>query len=190
MANHLDRIIMIIENILPKTYQHKISELLLDDYFPWYWCENVNQYSKNVFQFTHNFVKDYEVTSQHLSLIEPILYFFEKETGMQIVSLFRVKANLLPKQKISASDVKSLIHQDVDMAGDGFLSLIYYLDDYKEPTVFYDKNFKVKNEIKPKKNSLIWFASSEIHSACPPSTDKRRVVINFVVHVNNKKEKM
>jgi hypothetical protein len=119
-----------------------------------------------------------EKNSDKLDLILPIIWFFQKETNIKIKSIFRVKANLTTRYNMSEKDVYDSIH--IDHESDNYLSLIYYVNDSDGNTIIYNEN---KDEITPKANNLYYFKSNTKHSALYPKENKKRIVINFILEI-------
>lgn len=172
---------MIIQNLLPDFLKQDIYDDLMGQYFPWYFSKTANYESKedeSLFQFFHIFYKDKEPNSSKFNAILPIIWFFQKETGIKIKSIFRIKANLTTKYNMTEKDVYDSIH--IDHESNNYLSLIYYVNDSDGNTIIYNEN---KDEITPKANNLYYFKSNTKHSALYPKINKRRVVINFVLEI-------
>ena len=66
---------------------------------------------------------------------------------------------------------------------DPHIVMLYYVNDSSGPTTFYNKKFKVKKEVMPKKGRIIMFDGSTYHSSTPPITNDYRCVINFDLKV-------
>jgi hypothetical protein len=172
---------MLIQNLLPDFLRQNIYDDLNSTFFPWYWQETANYKDKkneDLFQFTHTMYVNNEKNSDKLDLILPIIWFFQKETNIKIKSIFRVKANLTTRYNMSEKDVYDSIH--IDHESDNYLSLIYYVNDSDGNTIIYNEN---KDEITPKANNLYYFKSNTKHSALYPKENKKRIVINFILEI-------
>jgi hypothetical protein len=173
----------IVHDLLPSDYKAHIQEVLFNDWFPWYWNDitkrEVNGVKQNIFQLTHVFVEENQVTSDYFNLIDPMLDYIKQATGTKIKDVFRIKANLLPRQVCSEEDIANAIH--VDTRPTGYVSFIYYLHDIDGDIKTYDKDCKVIDSYSPKENSLVHFNSNTLHGTRPPTQSKRRVCINFVL---------
>jgi hypothetical protein len=173
----------IVQDLLPKEYKEQLQEVLLGHLFPWYWNEitrmEVNSIKQNIFQLTHVFVEENKANSDCFKLIEPMFDYIKQASGIEIKNVFRVKANLLPRQTCSDEDIANTIHEDVKSTG--YVSFIYYLHDVDGDIKTYDKDFSAINSYSPKENSLVYFNSNILHGTRPPIQSKRRVCINFVL---------
>lgn len=173
----------IVNNLLPNEYKNEIQRILLGMHFPWFWCEQTVEkedgLQQNIFQLAHLFYVDNQINSAHFGLIEPMLQYIQKETNVKAKNIFRIKANLLPRQIYNGEDVINAIHMDVD--NDNYTSCIYYLHDVDGDINMYDKNYNVVDSYSPKENSLVYFNSRILHGTKPPIQTKRRVCINFVI---------
>lgn len=189
---------MIIENILPNSYRDHLKELICNSNFSWYWNEFTQEYIDNkqkdiFFQFTHTFydVNKNGINSEYFKDILPIIYFFEKETGFKIKSIFKIKANLLTKLNATNEEIKSATHRDIGSLDinnvfenekyKNYVSFVYYVTDSDGDTVIYDDNLNETEKSNPISGNLIWFKSTALHHATPPKINKRRIIINFVL---------
>jgi Rps23 Pro-64 3,4-dihydroxylase Tpa1-like proline 4-hydroxylase len=155
------------------------------DHFPWFYNEFATNYqnnsSENTFQFVHIFYVSGKINSDKYQLIQTIMWFFEKETGIKIKSIDRVKANLTTRYNMTIKDKLDAVHKDLN--DNNFLSLIYYVNDSDGDTLIYDEEGKVTHKILPQANSLIYFKSNTEHAGIFPLINKKRIVINFVVEL-------
>jgi hypothetical protein len=169
----------IFDNVVSEQNSNQLEELLLCDNFPWFFVKKSSGKSKSVdgfsdtVQFEHHFVRDSQITSQ---AIHQVMYLMDwnnvvKETKVS-PSIYRMKSNLLLKTQSSPNTP----HID---SNDPHTVLLYYVNDSSGPTIFYDKNFNVVNEISPKRGRIVVFDGSIYHSSSPPQTNTHRCVINF-----------
>lgn len=180
-----------IQNVLPNRLAQDIREILLSPYFPWYFNDEIsgpNQNSQTSFQFIHGIYKqDNGWTSDPDGLFHSMLYLAEDKLQFSLENIIRMKANLLTMS--SHSPAQSDIHQDVEIAtedNDGYLSLLYYVDDSDGDTLIFDRaQENIIQRITPKFNSAILFDSTIWHSSSPPLKNKRRVVINTIMKTKN-----
>jgi len=177
---------MVIKDLLPNSLKSEIHDLLTGSYFSWFFNETATNYendnfSENTFQFVHTFYASGKINSDKYQLIQTIMWFFEKETGIKIKSIDRVKANLTTRYNMTTKDKLDAIHKDhID---NNFLSLIYYVNDSDGDTIFYNKNKNVEHNVTPQANSLVYFKSNISHAGMFPKLNKRKIIINFVVEV-------
>ena len=173
----------IVQDLLPNNYKMQLQEVLFGGDFPWFWNDQtlgeLNGVKQNIFQLTHLFVSKENINSDYFKVIEPMFGYIKESTGINIKKIFRVKANLLPRQICSDDDVKNTIHYDID--DDRFMSFVYYLHDVDGDINTYDKDHKVIDSYSPKENSLVYFNSNMLHGTRPPIQSKRRVCINFIL---------
>jgi hypothetical protein len=174
---------MQIENLLPQNIFKEINDSVAGNYFPWYWQYGTAYADEeNTFQFSHAFYLDGKVNSDFIDIPQLILKYFEERSGIKIKNIDRVKANLLPRQPFTNEDKTIAVHKDI--LDDNFLSLIYYVVDTDGYTSIYDEDKKIViKEYEPKANSIIYFKSNCWHGTVPPTLNKRRIIINFIVEV-------
>lgn len=176
---------MIIDNVLPKSYADEVKNALCSDVFPWYFNNTIVPAANDLpdpFQFTHTIVVDDEARSDLYTLIKPMLYFIEWHTNTKIKKVVRAKANLITRNN-GIFDANKTMHQDSESNHKTFL---YYVDDSDGDTFIFagDKKTEVLR-ITPQANKAVYFDSTDWHTSSIPSVAKRRIVINFVLEVED-----
>ena len=160
----------IIDNAISNTEIQNLQNIFYSTNFAWYYNDFKNSPTDilsdntlNDFQFTHNFYKNYNVTSQHIALIEPILQMLNP------CAIYRIKANLTTKtQKI----IKFPFHQDEEgLVGK---TAIFYVNSNNGYTEF-ENNETVESVA----NRLCVFDSTKLHRGTTSTDTKTRCVINF-----------
>jgi hypothetical protein len=179
----------VVQDLLPSDYKEQLQEVLFSKQFPWYWSDRTvietSDVKQNIFQLQHIFFAREKVNSDYFKLIEPMFSYIEKSTGMEVKGIYRIKANLLPKQVCNEDDIAKTIHTDIIDDIYDLTSFIYYLHDVDGDINTYDKDYKIINSYSPKENSLVYFSSSMLHGTRPPMESKRRVCINFVLKTHD-----
>ena len=180
---------MIIDNVLPKSYSNEIKNLLCSDMFPWYFNNEIVPTAVDLmdpFQFTHTIIVDGEPRSDVYQLIKPMLYFIEWHTNAKIKKVVRAKANLITRNN-SVFDAYKTMHQDNEI---NYKSFLYYVDDSDGDTIIFadDKKTEVLR-ITPQENKAVYFDSTTWHTSSIPNVAKKRVVINFVLEVDDESSK-
>jgi hypothetical protein len=147
--------------------------------------------TNNSMQFTHiaklgkieysNFSKD----------AEKVLYKFCKKNNIEVIDIFRIKANLIPKQSDylqtnmpHVDDVIDIIPEHTD--GEHYVFL-YYVNDSDGPTVIFNEKyngekkdiFSVKQKIKPVAGRGIFFNADQYHASSIPKKTNLRCIINI-----------
>jgi len=175
----------IVQDLLPNDYKMQLQEVLFSNEFPWFWQDNAKDLTEksNIFQLTHVFVRDSITNSPYLKLIDPMLHYIKESTGIVGKEVYRVKANLLPRQICNDDDIAKEIHVDIKDRED-LISCIYYLHDVDGDIKTYDENYGVVDSYAPKENSLVYFNSNTLHGTRPPIQSKRRVCINFMLETS------
>jgi hypothetical protein len=166
-------------NFLPISLSENIKNITTSANFPWYFNENITPTSHvSLFQFTHTFFRDGQITSDFYYEISPIIYFAEEKLNLKFKKIIRIKANLLTRDDNHHKYLDSTIHQDVEY--EGCKSLIYYVDNFDGNTILFDNDKNIMKEIKPKYNSCILFNSNIWHRSTPPINYKKRIVLNCI----------
>ena len=176
---------MIIDSVLPKSYAEEVKNALCSNMFPWYFNDGIVPTAVDLtdpFQFTHTIIVDDEARSDIYPLIKPMLYFIEWHTNARIKKVVRAKANLITRNN-GIFDANKTMHQDNDSA---YKSFLYYVDDSDGDTIIFADNKKTEVlRITPQANKAVYFDSTTWHTSNIPSIAKKRVVINFVLEVDD-----
>ncbi len=147
-------------------------DVILSDQFPWFFNDAVVDRSSrldslNDFQFTHNFYKENQISSQFFQLIQP---FFRV---LDIACLLRVKANLQMKTEVRFFPG---FHVDQVMLR-RTKSAVFYLNTNDGVT-----RMKIDGEmrdINTVRNRLLIFDNLIEHSGSTCTDQKYRCVLNF-----------
>ena len=103
-----------------------------------------------------------------------------------VISITRIKANLMPLQNISKKDeFYNLPHIDPSFVNPKLkdhrnVVFLYYVNDSDGDTFFFgDKIGKnIEKRVSPKKGRLVVFDGNHYHASSPPQNEKSRCVIN------------
>jgi hypothetical protein len=153
--------IKIIKNCLDKESFNNIKNIIINENFNWYYKEGVIKNDKH-FQFVHKFYDNFNVRSNYIDYLNPVLKILKPMT------IHRIKANLLTKtDKI----IEHGFHNDNPWKCKIAILYINTCDGY---TIFKDGN-KVYSE----ENKLIIFDNGLLHSGSTCTDQNVRVVINF-----------
>ena len=150
---------------------------------------NYDVHDKNIIetpQFTSTFASQEEgITSPlYMEIVQPLLWMLEKDTGLELEHIVRVKANLLTQ---TAHEAHNYHIPHVDHGSDRCLSMVYYVNDSDGDTRLFDKfvsdgsdNMKIVVSNTPKKGTGLLFQSHRFHSSSCPVLSDKRVVVNIV----------
>jgi hypothetical protein len=153
---------------------------------------------KETSQFTHTFCKQNGEKSDNFHYLIELLDIIKENFG-PIKNILRIKSNLLLKNE---SYLKNSYHPPhIDWQNDSndykkIISVLYYVNDSDGDTVFFNEyltskfDFKnteltIQKEITPESGSLLVFKSNQFHTSKPPILTDRRVVINFILEMEN-----
>lgn len=145
-----------------------------------------NSNIKDSIQFVHSIAEDNNGISPVYSLVLPIIWFFEKESGLTVKNILRIKANCLTN---NGNDIKYNAPH-IDVTKPGYASLIYYVNDSDGDTILFNEyyegypisTFSQQKQITPKKGKLVMFPSKLFHSGNFPVLSPFRSVINLNVN--------
>jgi hypothetical protein len=91
---------MIINKLLGSKQAYKLQKTILSETFPWFWGSpsiTSKAPKDQLFQFVHQFLEDNIILSKHYNLINSVIYELTQKTNIKIISIQRVKANLIPR---------------------------------------------------------------------------------------------
>jgi hypothetical protein len=181
----------IYDDLIPNFYQEDLKKEIFSSNFPWFYNPvNVSESDLTVAfdptisypeQFTHPVIWDGKAPDKDaFHFINPILLFFQKETGTVIDEILRIKLNLLVQKFEPTQNVPHCDH-----IRDDIKTLIYYVNDSDGDTVIYDEVWPEKepktiiSRITPKQGRLILLDSNRWHASTNPTESKARSVINI-----------
>jgi hypothetical protein len=191
--------INIVENFLNVKYQDFLENLIVEQNLPLYYNPNtiylgknhlleneesklaylIDSNTKDTSQFTHNFIQNENIISDHWIQFLPITYFFMAKCGIGAnMILKRAKLNFQLKDNSLTENQYNVPHIDQFEKG---ITGIYYVNDCDGSTVFFDKSDKPKiiQEIQAKKGTFIYFDSNIYHAGKPAKQSEYKSVINF-----------
>ena len=153
--------IKIIDNFLEKEFFLTLQNLILGEYFAWFFNDYKVYKNDNDFQFVHTVVRKSETTSDFIKYINPILSKLNAKKTIQ------VKLNLQTKKdKI----YNHIFHTDML----NVTTAIFYINNNNGKTIF-----KNGEEVDSMENRMVIFNSNLEHTGTSHTDSKRRVLINF-----------
>lgn len=185
-----------LDNIVPSGMADFIESRVMSNGF---WAFNdmtssvEDNYDKNdgniveSFQFVNLFFSEQESVYNQLftEIAQPIIWFLENKTGIQIQNIVRIKSNLMVPNGTKENNYNS---PHVDFGGDNAISMVYYVNDSDGDTRVFDKfMLEGHNDLSmiysstPKKGSALIFPSNRFHASSNPIKAKKRCIINFVL---------
>lgn len=174
---------------VPDSLRDRIENTFNYAFFPWFYSDSIAYDSRNEqflkdFQFYHLFYKDGSVYSDKYEMVYHLIYLFESYTANKVAKVLRCKANLTLNAEFNDFELANTIHQDSD--NPKCCTLLYYVNDSDGDTVIYNND---KSEVlfshSPQKGKMVWFNPNLPHRATPPIKHKKRMVINFVLELEN-----
>lgn len=184
--------------------QKRIQNVVLHDYFNWFYQKSSYFYSKehedsynlelqskyiDGYQFTHNIYDPSEgVKSTYFNHFAALLKHFKLNQYV----LRRMKINMTLPLMSKAKEQAGIPH--VDLPGmENYLTGIYYATDSDGDTILFDRktindesekdsdfwNIGIVKRITPKRGRLVVFDGTRLHAGNWPSTDTPRIVFNI-----------
>jgi hypothetical protein len=172
----------IIDDFLSEELYQDILREINGMHFPWFYRDYSSYASDNVPQFSHVFYVDGKINSTIFDLVRPLIAMFELKTEYRIEYMIRAKANLLLDTPYKEANLKKAIHKD--MNDEGYISLLYYVEDSDGDTIIYSKDKKEEvRRVSPKANRAFIFKGDDWHNATPPKKHQTRKIINIIFKV-------
>lgn len=193
---------------IDKEYADVLEEVMADDgQFDWYWNSGtiyktddgtiVDSKTVDNPQFTHILVSNNKVLSPFYHFFSEMIGIVEKQVGCKVKNIIRVKANLTFKDATYPTDCYNGAH--VDFFDNNVITFLYYINDSDGDTIFFsdflnrkedkeDKNIRELVEVHretPKAGTGLLFKSNQLHSSSPPKSTNRRMVMNYVLEMEN-----
>ena len=150
--------IKIIDNFLEEDVFIGIQNIVMGDYFPWYFNDfKSDGYDTHNYQFTHTIVREGEVQSDFFQYMDP---FFK---GLEVKEIIRVKMNLTTRTEKLFNHLYHTDFKDCTTA-------IFYMNTNNGKTIFKHGEDA---------NRMVIFNSNLEHAATSHTDEKTRVVVNF-----------
>ena len=180
---------MIIDKLLPQELEDAVHKLVMSGGFTWQWnAEEIIPTTPDpyAFQITHVLFYGGVVRSRYFALVNSMVGYFLEKTKFKLKRIVRIKVNLIPRLVHDEQSIVNMGHTDLEPTTKGkYISVIYYVADSDGDTIVYEEDKKtIKLTQAPVKGKCIWIdAKNTWHSSSIPTKHKRRVVINFVLEV-------
>ena len=153
--------IKIIDNFLEKEFFLTLQNLILGEYFSWFFNDYKVYENDDDFQFVHTVIRKSQTTSNFIKYINPIL------SKLNVQKTIQVKLNLQTKKDKIYNHIFHTDMPDVTTA-------IFYINTNNGKTIF-----KNGEEVNSLQNRIVIFDSNLKHTGTTHTDTKRRVLINF-----------
>ena len=159
--------IEIIDDFLPHNEFCQLFDVIMNQ-FEWGWVDGIATLDDGHFQLVHGMYVNNVPTSKFFQILSPI---YDRE---QIVSTFRIKANLTPRtEKLKV--FTDAFHEDMGDHASKCTTGIYYINTNNGYTLFEKCGTKVESVA----NRFVRFPGNLRHTGTTCTDENRRVVINF-----------
>ena len=167
----------VINDLVPVDIQNQIKDYVLSEAFIWNLSQKTVENVQSIdsgFQFVHEIVNDGQVYDHEIwPLIHELLENFKSKSGLKILTIIRIKVNLLTQLDIP---IINTVHRDIELLDpQKYTSLVYYVIDSDGDTVVETESYS------PKQGYCVYFDSKLLHSATNPKMHRFRIVINLVL---------
>jgi len=188
----------IIDDVIPFSIQNELEKNILNPNFPWghmFSSDLANEASDDYVllkrkefegneiidpgQFYHNILID-QKPGQFFNWFTPILDAIKFED----MRILRMKMNFNYPWIGNKESTHGIPHVDLPHEK-GYTTAIYYVTDGDGDTfLFNEKNghkgpLTIKESISPKKGRIVLFEGDTLHAACPPISNRPRIVVNI-----------
>jgi hypothetical protein len=189
-------IVRIKENFLPASYHQEVTGIITGNSFPWLYSDFITGGSREIKEkfsthdtritdvagLVHTFFNAMKGTrSDFFYLVDPFKYFIEDRYNIVIAEWLRIRATTV----LSSHTPGMLTIPHIDNTKK-HCTLIFYLTDNEESTVWFDETFNgimdykpktIIEEIKPKKGTAVLFDGLRYHAG--RTTENKKILINF-----------
>ena len=181
--------ILIIDDIVPKSYQDAIEEFIFNNnnQFNWFFIKDITRGGDNFnnFGFNHGMKEENgDITSNYLTFFMPMVYIATEKINVKYNNIIKARTFLQIPRNSKSHNIPhiDLTHPHLvflyyvnDSDGDTFL-FEETLDDTPNPQEDYQ--FNIKQTVSPKKGRGLIFNGNRYHASSNP-TQIPRCVINF-----------
>ena len=158
----------VIDNFLEIDDFNRIKDVLMGEYFPWYFNDFVvNEEKKelNQYQFIHSFYMHHQPTSNYFEILSPII------SKIKPVGLLRIKSNLNPRAE---NHIEHGYHVDYENSLSNQRTAVFYINTNNGYTLFEDGT-----KVESVENRFVSFKTSMNHTGSTCTNKNARVLINF-----------
>jgi len=183
---------LIVDDLISKTYQEEIKQTLLDIKFPWGFIPDVTSAGSdiNAPALIHNYRWSGNTHSPYFDIIEPIARLGAGAVDYKYSSVIQARSFLqFPLNTKFFNKETDLLHIDLDYS---HLVVLYYVLDSDGDTLITNKTFDQEKKnyldipaeedivlrVTPKQGRAVIFDGKYYHTAQQPK-DKLRCIINF-----------
>ena len=177
--------IKVYDDYLDKKNLDKIIETINSPFFPFYYCERIVRNTDDPYQFYHRLIgiENYDSSipirenqftiSNEMHNFKSLFYDLRKNFDVSI--FMRATINFL----VPHPEFKKQHHTPhIDIDDTPHEVFLLYLNDSDGDTFFFENN-KISQTISPKRNRLVLFDGSILHSSSSPVKNNKRQVINI-----------
>jgi hypothetical protein len=200
--------ILLIENVVPKSFQQTIVERIQGDaHFPWFLLHRIGHPDHYGIGTTPNYIDtnitddvgffhmafDGNVTSPYYDFFRGILEFFAEKTNISIKRILRIRLRYTHRGVGHTESKYAPPHVDLN-SQEPYSTLVYYVNDSDGDTIIFDKIFHPSQEhynpvfaeplpelvrVSPKQGTGLFFNGHRYHAGNYPVKTSSRIVINF-----------
>ncbi|QDC41572.1 hypothetical protein FIT92_05915 [Candidatus Methylopumilus universalis] len=188
----------IIDDVIPLSIQNELERNILNPIFPWghmFSSDLANEASDDYVilkrkefqnseiidpgQFYHNILIDQQ-PGQFFTWFTPILEAIKFED----MRILRMKMNFNYPYFGNKDSTHGIPHVDLPNEKDYTTAIYYVTEGDGDTLLFNEKNghqgpLTIKQRVSPKKGRIILFEGDTLHAACPPISNRPRIVVNI-----------
>lgn len=196
--------IKVIDNLLPPMYANQIEHDTVHELMYKYRkytssvpsmltnTDNIIDYGQFVCTLLNSSVNAEYKFGNYFNFLKAVIFTANQHIDKQIVSIERVKVNLLLQQCNFSKNHYNFPHVDESEDTTQY-SMIYYINDSDGDTFMFNEFYNPDQDppteltlyqrVSPKKNRAVIFNSNRYHASSNPKEHANRFIINFVMKV-------
>lgn len=188
----------IIDDVIPVHLQNELEKKILDARFPWAYMPSAdlaygrkseyvktkqkqfkNDHIIDPPQFIHNILIDQQ-PGPIFGWFTPIL----DAIGFEGMRVLRMKMNFNFPYIGADEQTHGVPHVDLPTESE-YTTGVYYVTDADGDTVLFNEKIShtgkltIKARVQPKKGRIVLFDGNTLHAACPPLSNRPRILVNI-----------
>ena len=190
--------IKIIDDIIPTDIQDALEKKILQPNFPWGRMTSSDLSNQASSDYTLRKRKDF----LNDNIIDPSQFYHDIVMGQQLgkyfewftpiidsikfdgIQILRMKMNFNFPFVGASEDSHGIPHVDLPEE-DGYTTGVYYVTNGDGDTILFNEKrghigkLTIQKKVSPKKGRIVLFDGNTLHAACPPISNRPRIVINI-----------
>ena len=186
--------VIVVDDVIPSSYQDYLAKHISDENFPWYWQPEVVAYDSSFIKNINNnwipcyglshliYCKPINRRSGYFDMFYPMVTIACEAVDIKDPPIQRIRAGLITRIGDSALGRHHMPHADAKMT---HTTMLYYPVDADGDTYMFDRFIGQEDQgsdefitITPKKGRAVFFNGQRYHASSNPINSDFRAVIN------------